>query len=254
MTETSLPKLWLFDFDNTLARLEPVVDWPALRAEVRAILERAHAPREIIEQVPPRSLSMYDAYRAHIERARAAAGARVLERISKLIEKYELAGVARAQPLDGAIDLLRAVAALNLACAIVTSNSSVTVARWLERHRARDSSQSIIGRDSRLALKPSPAMLKRALQIAGLGARDAVFVGDSDADLIAARAARVRFIGIATDQAMSDRLVAAGATEIYSSPGAAAIHLNLIIPDRICGRQRVDHREYRTGRRIQSKA
>lgn len=55
MTAATQPKLWLFDFDNTLARLEPVVDWPALRAEVRAILERAHAPGKVTQQSPARA-------------------------------------------------------------------------------------------------------------------------------------------------------------------------------------------------------
>jgi phosphoglycolate phosphatase-like HAD superfamily hydrolase len=227
MTGSAHPKLWLFDFDNTLARLEAVVDWPAARAAVRALLERAHAPRRIIEQVPQRSLSMYEGYRAYLARTHPAGGAAILARVSRLIEKYELAGVDRAAPLDGAIDLLRAIAARGLRAGIVTSNSSVTVTRWLKRYRAGDMIGFIVGRDSGLALKPSPAMPRRALELGPARPRDAILVGDSDADLLAAHAARIRFAAVASDDTARDRLIGAGAAEIYSSPAAIAIHLNL---------------------------
>ena len=33
-----MPKLWMFDFDNTLAPLEPAVDWAGSRRELQAWL------------------------------------------------------------------------------------------------------------------------------------------------------------------------------------------------------------------------
>ncbi len=233
MSARANPEVWLFDFDGTLARLEPVVDWPAVRAEVRAMLARAGAPRTVTEIVPPRSLGMYDAYRAHLEnsdRGVSRCGAPVLQRTSKLIEKYELAGVDRAAPLEGALDLLHAMSAPPRRAGIVTSNSSATVERWLRRRRVRGAVEVIVGRDTGLALKPAPATLLRALELLGAAARDAVLVGDSEADLHAAQAAGVRFIGIAHEAAARDRLVAAGAAEIYASPAALAIHQNVAIP------------------------
>ncbi|MHB8380824.1 MAG: HAD family hydrolase [Candidatus Binataceae bacterium] len=227
MTSAMYPKLWLFDFDTTLARLDPVVDWPKLRAGVRAILERADAPRKVLEQHPPRALAMYDAYRAHIERTPDTRGSRVLARVSKLIEKYELAGVDRARPLEGACELLRALARLDLRAAIVTSNSSVVAARWLMRHRVAATVSFIVGRDSKLALKPAPAMLQRALELSASRPRDTIYVGDSLDDLRAARRTRIRFVGVASDDAARDRLIAGGATEIYASPAALMIHMNL---------------------------
>jgi HAD superfamily hydrolase (TIGR01549 family) len=234
-------RLWLFDFDNTIARLEPVVNWPAVRTEVRAILERAQAPREITEQVPPRSLGMYDSYRAHLESSEGAAragSAAMLTRISRLIEKYELADVDRAEPLEGARELLRALATLGMRVAIVTSNSSAAVRRWLRRNRVHGAIESIVGRDSGLALKPSPAMVSRALEIAGVAPRSAAFVGDSPADLEAARAARVAFYGIAPSPEARDRLLLGGATRIFASPAALAIELNLAASPPVRGRSR----------------
>ena len=59
-----------------------------------------------------------------------------LQHASEIIEKLELAGVDRAQPLEGAIEILAALKASGAALAIVTSNSSKTVQRWFDRRRA----------------------------------------------------------------------------------------------------------------------
>jgi phosphoglycolate phosphatase-like HAD superfamily hydrolase len=118
------------------------------------------------------------------------------------------------------------------AVAIVTSNSSRTIKRWFEMNRANfkiDAQlDTIVGRDSLLALKPAADMVLRALEILSTEVGDAAFVGDSEADLLAARNSGVRFYGIAESDAARDRLLGAGATEIYSSPAALAIHLNML--------------------------
>ncbi|MGH7988205.1 MAG: HAD family hydrolase, partial [Candidatus Binataceae bacterium] len=106
--------------------------------------------------------------------------------------------------------------------AIVTSNSSRTVQGWLERHQLVTTVGVIVGRDSGLALKPSPAMVLEALVRAGTGAREAVFVGDSEADADAARGARVGFYGIAIEPVNCQRLLAAGAIQVFPSPAALA--------------------------------
>jgi phosphoglycolate phosphatase-like HAD superfamily hydrolase len=152
---------------------------------------------------------------------------RVLCEASALIEKYELLGVERAAPADGAGELLRALAARGSSAAIVTSNSSRTVMRWLERHRMTALVRAIVGRDSMLPLKPAPDMVGRGLELCATPAADAVFVGDSEADLRAACAAQVGFFGVAVRAELRDRLIAAGASLVFASPSALAIYSRL---------------------------
>ena len=78
-----------------------------------------------------------------------------------------------------------------------------------------------------LGLKPAPDMLIRALELFSVDRSDAAFVGDSDADIRAAQSCGMRFYGIAPTDTARDRLLAAGAEEIFDSPAALAIHLNL---------------------------
>lgn len=220
-------KLWMFDFDNTIARLEPVVDWPGARKILEPYLRSVGAPDELFEKFPRRNLPLYDAYRTLTlaDPNRAQVQER-LRHASEIIERAELEGVDRAQPLNGAIELLRALKAGGTAIAIVTSNSSKTVRRWFDRHPGA-SIDAVVGRDSLLALKPAPDMLNRAIESFAVEPSDAAYVGDSEGDLRAASTCGVRFYGIAAADNLRHQLVAAGATEIFGSPAALATHLRL---------------------------
>ncbi|HKN14453.1 MAG TPA: HAD-IA family hydrolase [Candidatus Binatus sp.] len=220
-------KLWMFDFDNTIARLEPEVDWAGGRLMLEPYLRSIGAPDQLFARIPRGNLPLYDAYRtlmlAQTGQPRVTEG---LRRASEIIEKIELAGVDRAQPLEGAIEALAALKKTGAAVAIVTSNSSRTVERWFDRNRGA-SVDAIVGRDTMLGLKPAPDMLIRALELFSVDRSQAAFVGDSEADLLAAQSCGVRFYGIAATDVARDRLLAAGAAEIFGSPAALAIHLNL---------------------------
>ncbi len=232
-------RLWIFDFDNTLAKLEQEVDWAASRRALEPVLRAAGVADELFEQFPKGNLLLYDATRTWMlaerrnGRRRAAASealrrpASTLKSASKIIEKHELTGVDRAQALEGAIELLRGLARSGAKIAIVTSNSSRTIRRWLARNRLGKIASAIVGRDSLLGLKPSPEMVRLALEKCGTRPREAAFVGDSIADFHAARATGVSFYGIAAKPGSRNILISAGAEEIFASPAALAIHLNL---------------------------
>lgn len=222
--------LWLFDFDNTLARLEPAVDWAASRHELEPMLRNAGAPEPLFQQFPKGNLVLYEAYRAHLAamvRRDGGQRAAILREASTIIEKYELQGVDNAAPLAGALDILNAITRAQATVGIVTSNSSRTVRRWLEKQGAQKSVQIVIGRDSLLPLKPAPDMILEARKTGAVPAQRTTYVGDSPADYAAAQAAGVTFCGIASAQRTRDALLAAGASEIFASPAALAIHRNL---------------------------
>ncbi len=237
--------LWLFDFDNTLAQLEPCVDWAASRRELEPALRAAGVPEHLFEQHPRGNLLLYNALRwlflsphaaeldgSPAEQARPDPkwARAIIRKASAIIEKYELAGVDRAEPLPGALELIRALRAAGATVGVVTSNSSRTVARWLRRNRLTSAITTVVGRDSLLPLKPAPDMLKAALEKCGVPAADAAYVGDSEGDLVAARKAGLQFFAIAPTLASRDRMVTAGAERIFASPAALAIYLNLATP------------------------
>jgi HAD superfamily hydrolase (TIGR01549 family) len=235
--------LWLFDFDNTIALLEPEVDWAAGRRELEAFLRAAGVADEIFVEIPKGNLPLYEALRARLANSKRAPsvarggrlpeawganGETLLREASAIIERHELAGIDRAEPTQGAIELLKALASRGKTIAIVTSNSSRTVKHWLEHHHLRGLVRTIVGRDTLLALKPSPAMVLEALRQCGGNQQDTVFVGDSTADLSAAQAAGIGFYGVATAAFRHENLSAAGAKEIFVSPAALRSCLNFL--------------------------
>ena len=212
-------KLWIFDFDNTIARLEPEVDWAGGRRELEPMLRELGVPEDLFEKFPRGNLPLYGGMHSRMlelieDRSSGFNASRmraIMRAASKMIEKYELAGVDRAVSLDGAIDLLTRLKAKRAKIAIVTSNSSRTIRRWFAIHRLSRLIDVIVGRDSLLALKPSPEMISRALDRCATRAQDSAFVGDADSDYLAATQLGVEFFGIGFSPGLRDRLAAAGA-------------------------------------------
>jgi phosphoglycolate phosphatase-like HAD superfamily hydrolase len=260
--------LWMFDFDNTLAPLEPAVDWPKSRRELQAWLGGQGVAESLFEELPSGTLVLYETLRARLcaggdaaravlargeiadilgnghdvlsnghnggparsgREAAAAAIRALLSGASAIIERHELARVSAVAPAPGAIELLRAIRAAGGSIAIVTSNSSRTVATWLKARHAENLVDQIVGRDSGLALKPSPAMVHRALEACAVAPADAAFAGDSDADFNAATAAAVRFYGINARAGGRQRLIALGASPVFPSPSALSTYLDVPI-------------------------
>lgn len=229
-------RVWIFDFDNTIARLEPEVDWAGSRSELEPMLRAVSVPDDLFEKHPRGNILLYDDTRARLlglahenrqefpmQRVRA-----IVRAASRIIEQHELAGVDRAAPLDGAIDLMRALKRRGNRVAIVTSNSSRTIRRWIRVHRLGGIVDAIVGRDSYLALKPSAEMIHRVLEKLAARPSDAAFVGDADSDYLAAKAARVEFFGIASNPASRERLTKIRAPRLFSSPRELADHLGLL--------------------------
>ncbi len=229
-------RLWIFDFDNTIARLEPEVDWAGGRRELEPMLRGLGVPEDLFEQFPRGNLPLYSGMHARLrelvrDRNSGFSAARmrsILRAASKMIEQYELAGVDRAAPLEGAIALLKQLKEKGAKLAIVTSNSSRTIRRWFTTHRLGRLIDVVVGRDSLLTLKPSPEMISQALTKCGVRAKDSAFVGDADSDYFAAAKLGVEFFAIAFNQDLRDRLAAAGARRIFSSPAALGVHLNVL--------------------------
>ena len=146
----------MFDFDNTLAPLEPAVDWAGSRRELQAWLAAQGVAEALFEEFPRGNLVLYEALRARLcaggDAARAVLVAErppppaadappvpkaLLDGASAIIERHELAGVGTVAPAPGALELLRALRAAGATVAIVTSNSSRTVAAWLRAWTTR---------------------------------------------------------------------------------------------------------------------
>jgi len=213
---TDRPRAVLFDIDGTL------VDSNYLHVEA---WHHAFADLDVA----------CDAWRIH--RAIGQDSARLLsslagerdddwnERAKQLHAAYYEDLADRLRPLPGARELLRAVAERGLRAVLATSapESEFAMLRrtldadpWIFAHTSADDVDSA---------KPDPAIVDVALKRAGVDPGEAVFVGDSTWDMVAAGRAGVRAYGVRSGGVSDLELGAAGATAIYEDPADLLAHL-----------------------------
>jgi HAD superfamily hydrolase (TIGR01662 family) len=121
------------------------------------------------------------------------------ERAESTLRRYEVEAVDSAPPTVGAASTLRHLVASGFVVAIVSNNSVDAINRYVDRHGLRSQIRLVSARTSNnfRHLKPNPFLVDQALQQVGTSARRAVMVGDSDADVDAARAAGLPVIAYA---------------------------------------------------------
>jgi phosphoglycolate phosphatase len=132
----------------------------------------------------------------------------------------EVVAVESATPTPGAHGVLRAAYDVGLPVVIVSNNASQAVEAYLKIHTLGMFVHGIAARsddlDPRL-LKPHSFLVEAGLNIAGVGATRAAFIGDSDTDIEAGRAAGTATIGYANKPGKHERLTTAGADSVIDT-------------------------------------
>lgn len=183
---TPQPRAILFDLDGTL-----VDSAPDLAASVNELLTRHGLPQLTVDQV---KAMIGGGLRMLAEKAFAAAGGPVTgaaldEAERELVAIYlgQLTRMTRLMP--GAEEAVVRFHAAGIAIGVVTNKPQVATREILLHFRLADRIGAIVGGDAVLNKKPAPDALLLALDRLGVEPGDALMVGDSAADVEAARAA-----------------------------------------------------------------
>lgn len=194
----------IFDLDGTLADSAPDI----AAAFNAALVEAGHAAFS----VPVVTAMVGEGARKLVERALiahgVAAGAADVGRLhARFLAHYDAHPCVHTKLYPGARDALDALAADGWRLAVCTNKPEPLAVQVLDALGIAPLFGAIVGGRDGVPLKPAAAMVHLALAgLSGAGAR-AVFIGDSHADLAAARAARLPVILMA--HGYSDRPVAA---------------------------------------------
>jgi HAD superfamily hydrolase (TIGR01509 family) len=139
--------------------------------------------------------------------------------VNAALTAHEVEAVATAEPTPGAHALIRAWSHAGRPLAIVSNNSSTAVEAYIELHSLRRNVAYVAGRcDADPALlKPNPYFLNEALVTLKKKSETVVFIGDSVADVIAARTAGIISIGYANRPRKYEDLSSAGANLVIGS-------------------------------------
>lgn len=154
------------------------------------------------------------------ERAEAAVG----DDVRAFHDKHFRAGLRSVRALDGASDLIEALADRGHRVVVASSSESDLVDELLERVDARARLHAVVTGSDTGASKPAPEPVELAIRRAGGG--KAIAVGDAVWDALAAEAAGIPCIGLRSGGVGAERLVAAGASQVYDGPRDLLAHLD----------------------------
>ncbi|MET1053371.1 MAG: HAD family hydrolase [Mycetocola sp.] len=149
------------------------------------------------------------------------------DRAKELHSRYYKELVDRLLPLDGAQDLLRELHSRGRTIVLATSAPEDELDILTGILDVDDVIHATTNSDDVETAKPDPSIVEVALERAGVSADQAIFVGDSVWDVIAAARAGVKTIGLLSGGFSSAELVAAGAVAVYDDPADLLAELDL---------------------------
>lgn len=113
----------------------------------------------------------------------------LVERVEQKLRQLEIRAVSRASPTPASAELVRSLHGRGVRAAVVSNLSAHAVQAYLHARDLAGSVAAVSARtSSQLAeLKPAPFLLQQAMNQLGAAAEECVMIGDSAADLEAAR-------------------------------------------------------------------
>lgn len=210
-------KLAVFDCDGTLVDGQADVCWAMERAFARAGLSApdVSAVRRIV------GLSLPAAVRALAPELSEDQNAAVTEFYRSSFRARREEGLLDEPLYDGIAELLTGLRDAGWSLAVATGKSDRGLAACLATHGIADLFVSLQTAD-RHPSKPHPAMLEAALFEAGALPQQAVMIGDTSFDMLMARSAGVRGVGVAWGYHAPSELLASGALSVAESVAALA--------------------------------
>src|SRR5215207_1010685 len=147
-------------------------------------------------------------------------------RLKDLHSRYYQEAAQLLRRLPGARDLLEAVDNLGLQIVLATSAPEDELSILREVLASDDLVSAVTSSKDVDTAKPQPDIVQVALDRAGVGAANAVFVGDTVWDVEACERAGVPTIGVLSGGVSRDELERAGARAVFADPRELCAHLD----------------------------
>jgi phosphoglycolate phosphatase len=190
------PRVALFDLDGTL--IDSLPDITVAVAELLATENLAPLEESQVRAMVGHGLKPL-VERAFAARERILTEEELHAMLARMAEIYPRHLTGRTRLMPGVLDCLDRLSAAGCAVALVTNKRHTAATRILEHFGLLDRFSIVTGEHERptgLSPKPSADMLLFTLARLDVSPRDAIMVGDSSADIMSGRAARVFSIGV----------------------------------------------------------
>lgn len=137
--------------------------------------------------------------------------------LDAFVAHYGVHSKDQTRPYDGIMDVLDTLLGEGVKLAIVSNKVDFAV-KALSRDYFGERMLSAVGDDPSRAKKPAPDSVWEAMRQMGVTAQEAVYVGDSDVDVITARNAGIPCIAVTWGFRSEESLLAAGAQYVARKP------------------------------------
>ncbi|WP_439938051.1 HAD family hydrolase [Nocardia sp. N13] len=152
-----------------------------------------------------------------------AAESAVGDDVRGLHDTYFRAGLRTICPLEGAADLVEALARHGHPVALASSSEADLVDELLDIADLRGRLDAVVTGSDDVPSKPAPDTVE--LAVSRLGGGPAFVVGDAVWDVMSAGAAGLTAVGLRSGGVGAERLLSAGAAQVYDNPRDLLEHL-----------------------------
>ncbi len=121
------------------------------------------------------------------------------------------------RPYDGIPEMLAKLSGAGFRLAIV-SNKAAPMVSLLREHYFSDLIPVAVGESEAIARKPAPDMVFEALRQLGSAQEDAVYIGDSDVDILTAKNSGIPCRSVCWGFRSEEELCRSGAKTVYRTP------------------------------------
>jgi phosphoglycolate phosphatase len=214
----------LFDFDGPICSVFAGLPAPQVARDLQRVVASLTGQRTVETDTTEDPLEVL--------RQSARYGPSVVAKVDEALTAAETDAAQVAEPTPSGARCLRAVRRSGHRAAVVTNNSERAARAYLDEHGLTELVDTVIGRHPGRPdlMKPNGWPLLQALAAFPVGAHDAVLVGDTEADIQAARAVGTCAIGYANKPGKRERLAAADVViedmaelaEVLEDPGEPA--------------------------------
>lgn len=208
-------KAVILDMDGTVVEFR--YNAGKAKKDLRSFIVLQGIPDDIFYEDEPLALNVDRIMRYLLERNELGKVAALKDGVEKITNKYEMAAARCTEVLDGAREALKTLCDEGYKVAIYTNSGRRALETVLKRFDLGNCFELVLTRNEVTRMKPHPDGVQKALEAFKVGPDEAVFVGDSVIDMMAAQRAGVMPVGVASGARTAPELKKAGAAFVLGS-------------------------------------
>ncbi|MGQ9469041.1 MAG: HAD family hydrolase [Nitrososphaerales archaeon] len=204
-------KAVIFDLDGTLVKF--TLDVIRARKEAIAEIRRRGINIDNLSE----KLNLYSMLKMIEERTDARTFSDLKKSFWDILEKIELRAANETNIQPDALQTLTKIKNLGLKLAIVTNNGRKATSIVTKKFGLNYFFDVIVTREDSKELKPDGGSIKKAIEVLGINAKKAIYVGDGVIDILAAKVAKVISVAVPTGISSIKNLIEAKPDYIIGS-------------------------------------